>query len=231
MRFRSRIHNIVVAGTLVLVLALTGIAGTIFAQQTSAPAQQPVTTGVSPTAPAKPQFGGAQKAGWAGPLVARAAEILKMKVEDVAAARHAGKSLVEIAKEKGMSEADLLEALVAQTKARLDDLVSSGKTTRDQADRALANIRTNLKAALNRTEVGPERTGMGPGRGPGMAGRRGMGAAFRQGARAGFAQGYRQGWKRGFGRGFGMGMGFGQGPAGCPFCQQGQGQQNQNPGN
>lgn len=230
MKLRSRIHNMVVAGTLTLALVLTGIAGVTFAQETTAPTQ-PATTGITPATPDRPWFADAGKAGRTGSLVARIADILKMKVEDVVAARRAGKSFADIAKEKGVSGTELLDALVAQAKAQIDDLVSSGKITKDQADRALTAIRTNLEAALSRTEVGPQGAGTGVGRGPAMAGPRAMGGAFRHGARAGLARGYQRGWGQGFRFGFGMGLRMGQGPAGCPFYQQNQSQQNQNPGN
>jgi hypothetical protein len=180
--------------------------------------------------------------------VTKIADILNMKVEDLVAARQAGKSFVDIAKEKGVSEAELLDALMAQVKASVDSLVASGRMSQSQADQVLANVRTNLKAAITRTAIGPLGAGlrMGMGRGPG-AGRRvgaggagaGAGAAagtFGRGARAGFGLGYRQGWKQGFRCGFGMGLALGQGPAGCPFWRQNQNQtqnqtQNQNTSN
>ena len=241
---RSRIHNTVIASALALSVALTGVVGAAFAQETAAPPEQPAAKGIAPVAPANPWFGGAQRTGWPGPLVTKIADILNMKVEDLVAARQAGKSFVDIAKEKGVSEAELLDALMAQVKANVDSLVASGRMTRSQADQVLANVRTNLKAAITRTAIGPLgaglRMGMGRGLGAGRrvgAGGAGAGAgaaagAFGRGARAGFGTGYRQGWKHGFRCGFGMGLGLGQGPAGCPFWQQNQTQtQNQNTGN
>lgn len=247
---RSRIHNAVIASALALSVALTGVVGAAFAQETAAPPEQPAAKGIAPVAPANPWFGGAQRTGWLGPLVAKIADILKMKVEDLVAARQAGKSFADIAKEKGVSEAELLDALMAQVKANVDSLVASGRMTQSQADQVLANMRANLKAAITRTAIGPLGAGlrMGMGRGPGAGRRAGAGGAgagagtgagasaapgaFGRGARAGFGTGYRQGWKHGFRCGFGMGLGLGQGPAGCPFWQQNQNQtQNQNTSN
>ncbi len=230
--FRSRIHNAAIAGALALAVALTGAAGAAFAQETAAPQQQPAATGIVPTAPANPWFGGAQRTGWPGPLVTRIADILEMKVEDLVAARQQGKSFVDIAKERGVSEAELLDALMAQVKAYVDGLVASGRMTQAQAEQVLANVPTNLQAAVTRTAVGPQGAGLRIGRGPAAGRRAGAGAssgAFGRGARAGFGMGYRHGFKQGFRRGFGMGMGLGQGqgPAGCPFWQQNQNTSNQ----
>ncbi|NLG78819.1 MAG: hypothetical protein GX492_03185 [Firmicutes bacterium] len=240
---RSRIHNVVIASALALSVALTGVVGAAFAQETAAPPEQPAAKGIAPVAPANPWFGGAQRTGWPGPLVAKIADILKMKVEDLVAAREAGKSFADIAKERSVSEAELLDALMAQVKANVDSLVASGRMTQSQADQVLANVRANLKAAITRTAIGPLGAGLrtGMGRGPGAGQRAGAGAgpgAFGRGASAGFGTGYRQGWKHGFRCGFGMGLGLGQGPAGCPFWQQNQNQtqtqtqtQNQNTSN
>ncbi len=239
---RSRIHNAVIASALALAVALTGVMGAAFAQETATPPEQPAAKGIAPVPPANPWSGGAQRMGWPGPLVTKIADILKMKVEDLVAARQAGKSFADIAKEKGVSEAELLDALMAQVKASVDSLVASGRMTQSQADQVLANVRANLKAAIARTAVGPQGTGLRMGRGPGAGRRAGAGGAgaaagpFGRGARAGFGLGYRQGWKQGFRCGFGMGLGLGQGPAGCPFWRQNQNQtqtqtQNQNTSN
>ncbi|MGE5571623.1 MAG: hypothetical protein ACM309_10645 [Bacillota bacterium] len=206
---RTRIHNTLIAGVLAFAVALTGVAGAAFAQETAAP-QQPAATGIAPTTPANPWSGGAQRT----PLVTKIADILGMKVEDLVAARQQGKSFVDIAKERGVSEAQLLETLMAQAKAYVDSLVASGRMTQAQAEQVLTNVRTKLQAAITRTAVGPQGAGLRIGRGPG-AGRRG-GA----GVGAGFGAGYRRGWERGFRRGFKAGMGLGQGPADCPFRQQ-----------
>lgn len=233
---KLRIHNAVIAGALAFAVALTGVVGAAFAQEATTPTEQPAVNGIVPSASANPWFGGAQKTGWPGPLVTKIADILKMNVEDLVAARQAGKSFADIAKERGMSDSDLLAALMAQVKASVDSLVASGKMTQSQADRILANVEENLKAAITRTAVGPQGGGFRMGRGPaGAAGQRGRSGGAgagttaegpRRGARAGFGAGYRQGWKQGFRSGFGMGLGlgFGRGRAGCPVWQQNQNQ-------
>jgi len=226
---RSRIHNAVIAGALAIAMALTGVAGAAFAQEAATSTEQPAVNGIAPSTPVNPQFGGRQRMGWSGPLVTRVANILKMSVEDVIAQRQAGKSFAEIAQEKGMSEADLLAALVAEVKSSVESLVASGNMTQAQADRVLANVEANLKAAITRTAVGPQGDGIRAGRGPaaGTAGPHGrqQSAGARAGARVGRHQGAMQGTTQGTrSSGLGMGFGLGRGRSGCPVWQQKQNQ-------
>ncbi len=216
----SRAHNTFVASALVLALALAGLAGAAFAQEGDETTQPAATKGIVPESPAEPQPGGAGAIGWGGRLAARVAGILKMTVDDIAAARRAGRSFVDIAKEKGVSEADLLEALVAQVKAGLDGLVSSGRISRDRADRMLANVRADLEAALKRTDVGPNRAGAAMGRRLGMAGRRAPGGALGRDALTRLEKSYSRGWVQGFRHGLGMGLRMKSGSQVRPFCQQ-----------
>ncbi|MGE5592726.1 MAG: hypothetical protein ACM3X3_03450 [Betaproteobacteria bacterium] len=216
---RSRIHNAVIAGALAIAVALTGVVGAAFAQEATTSTEQPAVNGIAPSTPVNPHFGSPQRTGWSGPLVTRIADILKMSVEDLVAQRQAGKSFADIAQEKGMTEADLLAALVAQVKSSVESLVASGNMTQSQADRILANVEANLKAAITRTTVGPQGGGIRMGRGPaaGAAGQHGRQSA---GARAGFGAERRQGARQGTKSGLGMGFGLGRGRAGCPVWQQ-----------
>lgn len=75
-----------------------------------------------------------------------------------------GKSLAEVAKAKGKSVDGLVAALVADEKKELDEAVSSGRLTREQADEMLENAEERLTDMVNGKlpERGLHRSGMGP---------------------------------------------------------------------
>lgn len=203
-------------------------------QETS---QVPVQIAPEAGAP-KPVGPGQQGSGRRTPMVAKIASIINMKVEDVIAARHEGKSFVEIAADKGISESQLIDALIEEQETFLDAQVAQGRLTPEQAATAISKMEENLKLALNRTEVGPPEvkpnTGLGigrknmsrmqPARGRAMiGGKRGFMRGFSQGFQAGQRVGMRQGL--GFGKGQGQGQGQSQGVCpvcgqACPFCRQ-----------
>jgi hypothetical protein len=89
------------------------------------------------------------------------AQILGMSEADVKAAWADGKGIFEIAKEKGITDAELRDrmksAREAALKTQLDTLVSKGVITREQADKRLA-------AMAKMGEAG-EKRGFGPGHG------------------------------------------------------------------
>lgn len=60
-------------------------------------------------------------------------------------ARQAGKSIVEIAAEKGISEQQVLDVLVQQASKQLDDAVASGKLTQEQADAMKGKMTERIK--------------------------------------------------------------------------------------
>ena len=90
-----------------------------------------------------------------------AAKVLGMTVEDLRSALEGGKSLAAVAQEKGIDVAKVVDALVAEFKAHLDEEVSSGIHTQAEADQKLADARTRLEAFVN---------GTAPAGGPGMFG-------------------------------------------------------------
>lgn len=77
------------------------------------------------------------------------AEMLGMNVEDFKAKWAEGKSFSEIAKEQGLSEADLQtkmqEARKAQMQERLKALVDNGVITQAQADQRLQLMETKME--------------------------------------------------------------------------------------
>ena len=120
--------------------------------------------------------------------------LLHMTREQVLAERQAGKSLVQIAQAKGVTELQLVNTILAAKRADLDQLVSDGKLTQAQADQMYQNMQQTVPQAVNRTTTGPmwgngsnalpgdcpmwdgdETPGAGqPGRGGMMGGRGGM---------------------------------------------------------
>jgi hypothetical protein len=76
-------------------------------------------------------------------------ELLGIGEADIHAAMVEGKSLVHIAAEKGVSEAQLTQALLDGRKAALDRAVENGRLTQTQADEMYGFMETNIKAMVN----------------------------------------------------------------------------------
>ncbi len=116
---------------------------------------------------------------WGGQFSAldSVAKLLGVQPADVAAQRQEGKSLVQIGQAKGVDEATLIDTILASRKATLDAQVKAGTITQAQADLMLSRMQTQVKAAVERTTVGPMGTasGVGPGMGQGARMGRGFG--------------------------------------------------------
>jgi hypothetical protein len=91
----------------------------------------------------------------------------------LAAARHDGQSLAQVATEHGKTVAGLEQALVAAFKANLDDRVAAGRITIAQASQALASFQAQVHTLVTRTATGP--IGAASGFGPGMGRGQGLG--------------------------------------------------------
>lgn len=105
---------------------------------------------------------------WAGESEAVEA-LLGMTAEELQAERLAGKSLVQIAAAKNISEETLISTIMDAKKAELAKLVADGKLTQAQMDLMLERMQTQVKTMVERTSVGraseqPQgRSGMGRG--------------------------------------------------------------------
>jgi hypothetical protein len=98
----------------------------------------------------------------------QSATILGVDQETLKQSLNAGKSLVDIAKEKGISEADLIQKLTDASNTRLDEAVKSGKLTQEKADEIKKNTSTKLKDFVNQKgfkEMGNHKGGRGHGLG------------------------------------------------------------------
>jgi hypothetical protein len=112
-----------------------------------------------------------------GVVMNAAADYLGISETALAAARHDGKSLAQIAVENGKSVAGLKQALVDAFETNLDQAVAAGRLTETQAAQALATFQSRVDALVNRTATGPlsgrgGHAGMGLGLGPGACGGR-----------------------------------------------------------
>ncbi|WP_147533431.1 DUF2680 domain-containing protein [Bacillus marasmi] len=76
------------------------------------------------------------------------ADVLGMTVYELQAARSEGKTIADLATEKGISTDDLVAKLVEVRKANLDQLKKEGKITQEQMDRMLTNMESRMKAMI-----------------------------------------------------------------------------------
>ncbi len=138
--------------------------------------------GSTPTATTTPQTGapqgksglpgrGAPGAGGSNGSMDEIAKLLNMTPDQIWAERVLGKTISDLAKEKGVSDQQLVDALVASQKTLLDQAVTDGRLTQAQADKWLDWYKQS--AALQLTEPyagrfgGMRGFGGMPGRGPG----------------------------------------------------------------
>ncbi|TAK20598.1 MAG: hypothetical protein EPO26_16335 [Chloroflexota bacterium] len=120
------------------------------------------------------------------------AQFLGVQPIDLRGLMTGGKTLAQVAQEKGKTRDELKAFLTTQAQTALTAAVKSGRITQTQADARLADLKSNLDAMIDRT--GPK----GPPKGPKARGREGSQergerhggppAGFRQGGPGGFGQ-------------------------------------------
>ena len=69
---------------------------------------------------------------------------LGMTDSEITEARNSGKTMYEIAKEKGMSEEDFKAALLEEKYKAIDDAASNGTITKDQGEEYKTQIKNNI---------------------------------------------------------------------------------------
>ena len=114
---------------------------------------------------AAPAFGmGPRWGGSTGSLVTVAAGQLGMTPAELSAELQAGKTIAQVAEEKGVAMETIVEAFVALRAERLVELVGNGQLTQEQADAMLEAMRANVTARLSEAWAprGPSE-GTGPG--------------------------------------------------------------------
>jgi hypothetical protein len=114
---------------------------------------------------------------WGGPensLLSVAADKLGMTVSDLMTELQSGKSIADVAGEKGVETQTIVDAYIAQLQTNLDQAVSNGRITQTQADSILQRAQDSVPDQLNNTfenrMPGGFRGGMRPGRFQGFSG-------------------------------------------------------------
>jgi hypothetical protein len=99
---------------------------------------------------------------WAGDSET-AAGAVGLTVEQLQAERLSGKSLLQIAATKGITEDALISKLLDVRKSSVNELLTAGKITQAQADYMLSNMAEHVKLMVERTTVGrPAFAGQSP---------------------------------------------------------------------
>ncbi len=84
-------------------------------------------------------------------LVSIAADKLGMKLTELLTELQDGKSIADVAKEKGVDTQTIVDAYLAQVKERLDEAVAAGRITQKQADYQLQQIEQRVTDQLDNT--------------------------------------------------------------------------------
>lgn len=105
-----------------------------------------------------------------GSMSEQIANALGITMDELISARMEGKSVADLAKEKGIKEDKLIADLLQARKTELEQLVKDGKITQEQMDIMMEHMEFNIKEAIQRNMVGPMKghggkKGMGHGRG------------------------------------------------------------------
>jgi hypothetical protein len=114
--------------------------------------------------------GGTRGRGQGGPdasLVAVAAQVLGVNQTDLVPALNTGKTIANVAAEKSVDPAKIVDAFLAPRAADLQADVAAGRLTQVQADTMLANMRISITAQIN-APFQPNGAGNGNGQGDGI---------------------------------------------------------------
>lgn len=132
-----------------------------------------------------------------GGMISAVAQFLGISEPELLAARLSGKSVAQVATEKGVSEQQLVDYITGQRGAQIDQLVKDGAITQVQADLHKQFMAERVQENLNRATTGPN--------GVSAAGRQAGVQALKasSGAGTGMAAGRGAGFRRGAGRGAG----------------------------
>ncbi len=121
---------------------------------------------------------GGERGGRHGASLDTAATAIGITAEELRTELEAGKSIADVATAKGVSVDKVVDALVAEVKAHLDEEVASGEHTQEEADAKLAEATTRITEMVNNPGLlSPKGHGGESGRGHGMKGGKGLDAA------------------------------------------------------
>jgi hypothetical protein len=92
---------------------------------------------------------GGEGRGRSGPSLDAAATALGLSVEDLRAQLRDGSTLAEIATVQGVDVATVVDALVAEATTRLNEAVTAGRLTQEEADAKLVDIEARITEFVN----------------------------------------------------------------------------------
>jgi hypothetical protein len=98
----------------------------------------------------------------AGEVLKTAATYLQMPLADLQAALKGGKTLAQVATDKGKTAAGLVDALTDAAKANLDAAVAAGWLTQKQADAVLVGVTRAATALVDNGPLAPPAKKAGP---------------------------------------------------------------------
>jgi len=164
------------------------LTGTVLAQQSSQTpwggGACPMGFGGGPSSGGRP---GAGPAGMAGAPHAAIASALGMSPDDLFASMRGGKTIAQIAQEKGIDLETVVQAALAAHDKALDARVQAGLLTQEQADQMDAHMEANIRAMIaGGVGAGMMSGGFGPGMMPGGHGPGMMPGGFGPGMMPGF---------------------------------------------
>jgi hypothetical protein len=166
----------IIAGVIVAVILVAVVGGAVMA---ASPTPTPGTAGWCQAG------GGCGGYGFGGDCIDEVSKLTGLTEAEVTSQRQAGKSLVEIAATKSVSEDALIAAIITDRKADLEQLVTDGKITQEQADLMMTQMESRIKVMVENTAACAGGNGNGcaaggagfgrqQGRGCGMGGRGGF---------------------------------------------------------
>lgn len=97
-----------------------------------------------------------------------AAEAIGVSNEDLRTAVKSGKSIADVAEDKGVPAQTVIDAVVAEAGTRLETAATNGRITQERADAIAGKLPETIKAFVEGTRPSGLRgkAGRGPGRGP-----------------------------------------------------------------
>ena len=158
--------NLLAAGAVVASIAAGGVGGALLFTPQLSGAQEATTSTTVADAPHAGRFG----PGVRGGDLSVAATAIGISESDLRTALQRGKTIADVAKDKGVDPQKVIDALVAAGTTRIDQAVTNGKLTAAQAAELKAKLKDSITAFVN---------GDRPAGGPGFDGRGFRGRGFR----------------------------------------------------
>ena len=161
--------KILIASLAIAVVSVIAFAGVALAADPPAAATSNPGQGFGPAGGC-----GGNGAGFGPVWSEEVTKLLGLSTDEIQTLRQEGKSLSQIAADKGVSEDALVAAILAPRKTVLQQRVEAKVLTQEQVDLMLKNMEQNIKQSITRTALGPPDTrgtcGLNTGKGIGPGG-------------------------------------------------------------